>query len=243
MAAGGGRDRYDSLPATARRPALVAVVAATCVALALGVRYAGEAYPRWLDQTGRALARDWFPIPRGVAGFVIGLFDPVPLAVLVLVLAGVCLALGRRRLAVLAVAGPVAAGLTTTVLKPVIERTKNGDLAYPSGHMSAATALAVVVALLLVSLLGLRRWGAVAVLVGVPAAVGAVVGIAMTVTNYHYLTDAVGGFCVGLAVVLSLAVALDRRRPGRNTPHPAVPPSGHATDPEPKHGTSAERFI
>ncbi len=242
MAVARGGDWYDSVPSAARRPTLVAVIAAAFVGIALGVRYAGEAYPRWLDETGRSLARDWFPIPRGVAHLVIGLFDPVPLAVLVVVLAGVCLALGRRRLALLAVGGPVAAGLTTTVLKPVIERTKNGDLAYPSGHMSAATALAVVVALLLVSLVGVRRWGAVGILVGVPAAVGAVVGVSMTVTNYHYLTDAVGGFCVGLAVVLSLAVVLDRWRPARHTPQAVMTPSGHATDPAPKHGTSAERF-
>ena len=43
-----------------------------------------------------------------LARFVIGLADPVPIAVLVAVLAGLCLLLGRRRLAVLAVLGPGA---------------------------------------------------------------------------------------------------------------------------------------
>ncbi len=211
------RERSGSLPAAVRRPALLAVAVAASVTTALGVRYAGETYPRWLDQTGLALARDWFPIPRRLAYAVIGLFDPVPLAVLVVVLVGVCLALGRRRLAVLVVAGPVAAGVATTVLKPVVDRTKDGDLAYPSGHMAAATALAVVAALLLVGVAGVRGWRAVAVLTTVPVLTGGTVGLAMTVTGYHYLTDAVGGFCIGVATVLGLALLIDRWPPRRAT--------------------------
>ena len=41
-------------------------------------------------------------------------------------------------------------------------------------------------------------------------------GLAMTVTRYHYLTDAVGGFCVAVAVVLSVARRCStERRHGR----------------------------
>jgi undecaprenyl-diphosphatase len=204
--------RCRTLP-EARRSAAVVVVAATLIVVALGVRYAGEASPRWLDQTALTSFRDWFPIPRRPARLVIGLFDPVPLAVLVAALAGVSLRLKRRRLAVLAVAGPVLSGLAATLLKPVIDRTKNGDLVYPSGHMAAAVAVALVVALLLVNLFQPRRWVRIAVLVTAPAVTGAGMGLAMTVTNYHYLTDAVGGFCVAVAVVLSLALLLDRWPP------------------------------
>ncbi len=207
------RRRYRLLPAVTRLPVLAVVGAAALIAVALGVRYAGEAYPRWLDRVALTLTRDWFPIPREPARLVIGLFDPVPLAVLVAVVAGVCLAARRRRLAALAVAGPLLTGVVTTVLKPVIERTKDGDLAYPSGHMGAAVALAVVVALLIVSLVRVRRAVRVAVLVAVPTTVGAGMGLAMAATDYHYLTDAVGGFCIAVAVVLSLAVLLDRRPP------------------------------
>jgi undecaprenyl-diphosphatase len=217
------RARYESLPSAAHRPALVAIAVAVAGAAALGVRYADEAHARWLDVTGRSLARDWFPIPRGIARAVIGLFDPVPLSLIIVALAVTCLALGRRRLAVLAVAGPVATGVIVTVLKPVIDRTKNGDLAYPSGHMGAAVAVALVVALLAVSVLDLRGGRAIGLLVAVPGATGFVVGLAMTVTSYHYLTDAVGGFCTAVAVVLGLAVLLDRlpAPAHRNTePHP-----------------------
>ena len=218
------------MPAVPRRAALVVVVSAAFLALALGGRYAGEAYPRWLDALALTLVRDWFPVPRGPVRAVIGLFDPVPLAVLVAVLAGACLLLGRRRLAVLAVAGPVLTGLVTTVLKPVIDRTKNGDLAYPSGHMGAAVALTVVLAMLVVNIARLRGAAAVTVLVAPPVVVGACLGLAMTVTNYHYLTDAVGGFCVAVAVVVGLALLLDGRWT-RRTAATRVDPVGNVSRP------------
>jgi membrane-associated phospholipid phosphatase len=197
-----------------RGRALVVVLVALLVTAALGWRYAGDAQPAWSDQVALSLTREWFPMPRGLAKAIISAYDPVPLTIVIVVLTGVCLALGRRRLAFLMVAGPVLTGVAVTVAKPLIDRTKNGDLSYPSGHMGAAVAIAVVVALLLVSLFGARRW-VTALAVAVPILWGAVVGLAMTVTNYHYWTDAVGGFCVAVAVVLSLAVLIDRRSLGR----------------------------
>ena len=95
---------------------------------------------------------------RRPARLAIGLVDPLPFAVLVVVLAGVCLALRRPRLAVLAVAGPVLTGVATTLLKLVFDRTKNGEPVYPSGHMGGATALALVAALVLVSVIHVRPW-------------------------------------------------------------------------------------
>ncbi len=198
-----------------RLRALVAAAVGVLVATALGLRYAGDSHPAWLDQVALSLAREWFPMPRGVAMVVISSYDLVPLAIMIAVLACVCLALGRRKLAVLAVVGPVLTGVATSVAKPVIDRTKNGDLSYPSGHMGSAVALSIVVALLVVSLLGARRWATV-VAIAVPILWSATVGIAMTVTNYHYWTDAVGGFCVAVAVVLGLAVLIDSRPPRRS---------------------------
>jgi membrane-associated phospholipid phosphatase len=195
---------------TKRGRALVVVVVAVLVTVALGVRYAGDSQAAWMDRIALSLSREWFPVPRGLAMAIISVYDPVPLAIVIAVLAGACLALRKRRLAVLMVAGPVLTGVVTTMAKPVIERTKNGDLSYPSGHMGSAVAIAVVVSLLLVSLFEGRRW-VTALAVAVPILWGAAVGLAMTVTNYHYWTDAVGGFCTAVAVVLSVAVLIDRR--------------------------------
>jgi undecaprenyl-diphosphatase len=98
-------------------------------------------------------------------------------------------------------------------MKAVIGRTKDGDLVYPSGHMGAAVAVALVVAMLLVCVIGLSGLAALAVLTVVPGLMGAGIGLAMTVTNYHYLTDAIGGFCIAVSVVLTLALLLDRWPP------------------------------
>jgi undecaprenyl-diphosphatase len=195
---------------TRRRRALALVAVAVLVTCALGIHYAGDSHPAWSDEIALSLTRQWLPVPRGLATFVIDFYDPVPLVILIAVLAGVCLWLRRPRLAVLAVMGPVLTGVVTTIAKPVIERTKNGDLSYPSGHMGSAVAIAVVVSLLLVSVFGTRRW-VVALAVLVPILWGSAVGLAMTVTYYHYWTDAIGGFCVAVAVVLSLAVLIDSR--------------------------------
>lgn len=209
------RARIQVLPAALNRPALVVVVVLICtlVMLAIGLRYAGEAQWRWLDETAVALARDWFPGVRRPARFAIGLFDPLPFAVLVVMLAGVCLALRRPRLAVLAVAGPVLTGVATTVLKPVFDRIKNDEPVYPSGHMGAATALALVAALVLVSVIHVRPWLEIVLVAATTALIGAAMTLAMTVTRYHYPTDAVGGFCVAVAVVLGLALVIDRAPP------------------------------
>jgi membrane-associated phospholipid phosphatase len=194
-----------------RRPATVAAAASALILIALGVRYAGESSGRWLDETALALFRAWMPMRRGAARWLIELADPLPLVVLVALLAGACLVLGRWRLAVLAVVGPAMTGVATTVLKELIGRTKNGDLAYPSGHGGAATALALVAGLLLVSLLRVRLWAAVSIVTGLTVAVGGGMAVAMTLTNYHYLTDTLGGFCAAVSVVLGVALLLERR--------------------------------
>ena len=155
---------------------------------------------------------------------------PLPFAVLIAMLAGACLALRRPRLAVLAVTGPVLTGVATTVLKPVFDRTKNGEPVYPSGHMGAATALALVAALLLVSVIHLRPWLEVLLVVATTALVGAGMALAMTVTRYHYPTDAVGGFCTAVAVVLGVALLLDRAPPRRRSRTDTGGGSGHKVE-------------
>jgi undecaprenyl-diphosphatase len=224
--------QHQVLPAALNRRAVVLVTVSSVVMLAVGLRYAGEDHWRWLDETAVSLARDWFPGIRRPARFGIGLVDPLPFAVLIAVLAGACLALRRPRLAVVAVVGPVLTGVATTLLKPLFDRTKNGEPVYPSGHMGAATALALVAALLLVSVVHVRPWLQVVLVAATTAVVGAGMALAMTVTRYHYLTDAVGGFCTAVAVVLAVALLLDR-----------APPRHYRTDTGSNDGGSAETHV
>lgn len=193
-----------------RGPALAVIALLALVVAWFGVRYAGESSARWLDHSAVVLGRAWFPVPRVVLRSVIDLADPLPAAVIVVVLTGLCLALRRRRLAILAAAGPLLTGLVTTALKPLVGRMKDGDLAYPSGHMGFATAAGLVAALLVVSLVGSSVLGAVTVLVAETVLVAGGTGLAMTITTYHYATDVIGGFCVGVAVILGLALLIDK---------------------------------
>jgi undecaprenyl-diphosphatase len=206
------KGNYDAaLPAGVHRAVLVIVAFSWLVLAALGVRYAGEGEPRWLDESALIIVHDRFGGVPSPARWIIALADPIPLALLATALAVLCLVAGRRRLAVLALVGPVATGLATVVLKPLVDRTKDGDLAYPSGHAGAATALALVACLLLVAVLQLHRWAAAALVSAVTVVEGATMSLAMTLTDYHYLTDTVGGFCTAVSIVLGLALLLDRR--------------------------------
>ena len=207
---GGVSSEPPEFMAQVRRPAVVVAAVSALVLVALGVRYAGESSGRWLDETTSALLRSELPVRRGALRPVIELMDPVPLFVIIVLLATVCLVLGRRRLAVLAVVGPALTGVATTVLKEIVGRTKNGDLAYPSGHGGAATAVALVAGLLLVSVIRVRLWAAVGLVAGLTVLVGGGMAVAMTLTNYHYLTDTLGGFCAAVSVVLGLALLLER---------------------------------
>jgi undecaprenyl-diphosphatase len=127
-----------------------------------------------------------------------------------------CLLLGRRRLAVLAVLGPGLTGACTSLLKPILGRTIDGGLAFPSGHTGGATALGLVAALLVISLVRPSRAGAMAIVAAASLIAGGGVGAAMVAANAHYPTDTIGGFCMAVVVVCGTALALDRiaeRRP------------------------------
>jgi undecaprenyl-diphosphatase len=130
--------------------------------------------------------------------------------VLAFALSAVCLLLGRRRLAVLAVVGPGLTGVCTTLLKPALGRTIEGGFAFPSGHTGGATSLGLVLALVVISLLRPGRGGGLAILAAGGLVVGGGVGAAMIASNSHYPTDTLGGFCTAVAVVCSAALVLDR---------------------------------
>lgn len=95
--------------------------------------------------------------------------------------------------------GPVVAVLLTEhIAKPLVARhAELGGFSYPSGTVTAAAAIAVVV--LLASPRLLRP---LAMVLGV-AAIGAV-SAAVIAMRWHYATDAAGGACVGMGSVFTL---------------------------------------
>jgi membrane-associated phospholipid phosphatase len=99
----------------------------------------------------------------------------------------------------------------TTVVKPIVGRTIHGEfLSYPSGHTALATALALVIGLVVADRLGLGRVAAVVLVVGLALVAGVAMGWAEVALGAHYPTDAVGGFCAALAAVPATAWLVDR---------------------------------
>ncbi|MBW1595652.1 phosphatase PAP2 family protein [Streptomyces sp. JJ38] len=189
---------------------MIAAVAALVTGV-LGVLYAGSGEPGGVDgRIGRAaygVEAPW----RHVALATDFLGEPVGAGLLVVAAVAGCLLLRSARAAVLAVLGPGLAVGATKLLKPVVGRTiHDGHLAYPSGHTAFLTALALVVALLVA---GRRRRGpaaGTALVLGAALAAGAAMGWAQVALGAHYPSDALGGWCVALAVAPAGAWLVDR---------------------------------
>jgi undecaprenyl-diphosphatase len=105
------------------------------------------------------------------------------------------------------VVGVVLAGAAASGLKPVIARTYDGAVTFPSGHTAGITAVALVTALLLVSAANSRRWAAGLAAFGV-LAVAALMGVSLVAVGAHFPSDILGGFLVALTAVSATAAAL-----------------------------------
>lgn len=214
-----------ALPAPIRGPATVLALVAAVAVVALGTALAGRTTSSHADDRLAGLVASWVPDPGRVWRLIEVLGDPLPVVAASGVLATVCLATRRHRLAVLAVAGPGLSGGATTLLKPLFDRTIEGGLAYPSGHTAAVTALGIVTALILVDLL---RAGAVTrllVLSATALVVGVVMGVTLVALDIHYPTDTIGGFSTAVAVVLGAALLIDRIADAVTARHRAAGPA------------------
>jgi membrane-associated phospholipid phosphatase len=121
-----------------------------------------------------------------------------------------CLALRRYRGAVLVAASVlIASGLSELVLKPIVDRTRYGSLSYPSGHATAAFALATAIVVLLARPPKTNMPRSMRIVLAV-LAMGTAATIAAGLVEIHYFTDTIGGAGVGIAVTLSAALLMDR---------------------------------
>lgn len=137
--------------------------------------------------------------------------EPVGSTILVALIAVVCFLVHRIRAAALTVLGVVVTVAVTTVLKPLVGRTIHGEfLSYPSGHTAMATALALVIGLVLADRLAFDRAAAVVLVLGLALVAAVAMGWAEVALGAHYPTDAAGGFCAALAAVPATGWLVDR---------------------------------
>jgi membrane-associated phospholipid phosphatase len=188
---------------------VAAVVLLLFVAL-VGLRVHGDTTPLRVDRAGsRFVGHDLGRLDSPqLLDRIVWLGSPGCVATLI---AAMALWAWRRRDrfgAALAVAGPIVAlVITELVAKPLVDRTNGGALAYPSGHVTGATAIATVAVVL-----AYRQWGrdiATKLAVAV-AVVPLVVSFGVVRLGWHYATDAAGGLAVGVAGVVGVAIVLAR---------------------------------
>jgi undecaprenyl-diphosphatase len=125
----------------------------------------------------------------------------------------------RRRDALLAAFLPgavAAAAVTESTLKQLVGRARpatallahEAGRSFPSGHATAAAALATGLALVVAAERVRHRRAAIATVVAYSVAISA----SRLVLGVHFLTDVIAGTAVGMAVTVALALPLTRRR-------------------------------
>jgi membrane-associated phospholipid phosphatase len=200
-------------------PLAAAFLCAVLLALVALIAY-GSHFGRHLDDD---LARRLLAHRHGTAGSwgesLAPLADPLPLVALLAAACGVAFARGRPSLALGAVIAVGGANLTTQALKFVFAHPRAqqflgggadiGDVAFPSGHATAAASMAVALAIVVPG-----RLRALAALAG--GAFALAVGAAVVVIGWHLPSDVLGGYLVaagwGFLALAALAALRGRTR-------------------------------
>jgi membrane-associated phospholipid phosphatase len=210
------------IPWRMRLPAVVVATSAWGVVVVVGVLVAGQRHADPIDRTLIDQVHAAVGNGAGLAAFLLVPTDTGVIGAAMALLAAVALCRRRWDVALLAVATPaVCVAITEFALKPLFARRLYGLFSYPSGHAVASIAVYTVAILAFASAAStLRRCFAI---------VGWIVLVIVVMTglvgmNCHYPTDAVGGVCVAVGVVLPGALLTDalrrRRRPAPRIPHP-----------------------
>ncbi|MGA8744681.1 MAG: phosphatase PAP2 family protein [Solirubrobacterales bacterium] len=145
-----------------------------------------------------------------VAEVFVGLADPLPQIAMIVLVCALALCLRRPRQAIAAAVLVGGANLTTQALKqllahhryePILGWGQIGPTAFPSGHSTAAMAIALALVLVVP-----RPYKPAAALIG--GAFALAVGFSVVILHHHYPSDVAGGWLVaggwGFAVVAGL---------------------------------------
>jgi membrane-associated phospholipid phosphatase len=207
-------------PALRRSAAILAVLGTLLVAVP-AVVYADGTEPGRLDRWIQSVVENTPSAARTATLTVDWTGGLVGRPLVVLAVVALCLIAGRRRLAATAMVGSILTSVLATILKDVVGRRIHDDfLAYPSGHTAAATAIGVVLGLLLADLLRVGRVLGASMVLGPAVVGGAVMAWAQIDLTAHYPTDTIGGFGSALLVIPATALLVDKLAETRRTSPP-----------------------
>jgi membrane-associated phospholipid phosphatase len=196
-----------------KRPIAGCLGCAVGLALLIPLAYRSEAFGRLDASVLSRLSADSGTLVGRAADFFSSLADPLPQAALLALACLVALRRGRPRLAVAVLLLVAGANSTTQVLKVVLEHRRYqpilgyrqvGPAAFPSGHATAALAMACAFALVVP-----RAWRPAAVTLGAVATVA--VGCSRVVLHFHYPSDVLGGWLVAAGWCFAIVAALRLR--------------------------------
>nr|WSX54379.1 phosphatase PAP2 family protein [Streptomyces sp. NBC_00974] len=205
---------------------------------------------------GTALAHPgWVRVLEALSDFV---WDPVTMRLLVAVLVAWLLSRRAWRLAAWACSTAVAGGLIGLLAKSAVERARPHlpdpvahapGFSFPSGHAMTATTSCAILLLVLLPVVP-RMWRPLPWGLALVTVVG--VGYTRVALGVHWVSDVVGGWLLGLAVVTATTLAFEawradtgRRRtamteglePELTAPEPEAPAAGPAEAADPRtHG-------
>ncbi|MFE5770607.1 phosphatase PAP2 family protein [Streptomyces sp. NPDC056485] len=176
-----------------------------------------------------------------------------PLTMRLLVAAVVVWLLWRRalRLAAWAACTATTGGLVGLLAKNAVERARPHlsdpvahapGYSFPSGHAMTATTSCAVLLLVLLPLVP-RVWRPLTWVIAAVSVVG--VGFTRVALGVHWVSDVVGGWLLGVAVVTATAFAFEAWRSDvgrpRTTPAQGLEPEIATSDPEPPAGAVTAR--
>jgi undecaprenyl-diphosphatase len=201
------------LSPAARRPAAITLAVCALIAIVIGALVWHTSGAGRIDRAVDSWIQDGLGSHLRALELVHDLGEPVQVTIITTVIAVSCLAARRLNGALLAVVSVPAAAALTEAAKHVVRHTLGGYPDYPSGHTTVVFAMAVSIAVLLVSPRSGRPPIAVrAAIVVIVGLAGCAVGVAMIGLNFHYFSDTIGGAAVGTGVVLAATFLLDSHR-------------------------------
>jgi membrane-associated phospholipid phosphatase len=199
----------DPLDRPDQRLALIGAFACWVSAVSLATAVRWDKRPFGIDRAALRLVNhrllDIPIVPYSLASTLVGLGNTIAFFIVLGALFVTSMLAHDRFVACLSIAPPLALVITENIAKPAVGRYGGHVYAFPSGHATAISAVAIQGAVLCY-----RRWGrrwTVPIGLGLGLMTAAAV-LAIVRTQIHLLSDAVAGVLVGFGTVLGVSALL-----------------------------------